>query len=72
VLLTIHVKPNSSKEGIEKLPDGSLRISIKVPPVEGKANEAVVALLAKHFSVPKSEVRIVRGMKGRYKVVEIG
>jgi hypothetical protein len=72
VLLNIRVKPNSRKEGIEKLEDGSYRVSVNAPAMEGKANQALVALLARHFTVPKSAVRVVKGMKGRYKVVDIG
>lgn len=72
IKLQIRVKPNARKESLEKLEDGSYRVSVKAPAVEGKANAAVVAFLAKHFSVPRSKVRIVRGEKGRYKLVEVG
>lgn len=41
------------------------------PPVEGKANELLLKLLAKHFGVSKSQVTIVSGAKARQKIVEI-
>jgi hypothetical protein len=40
-------------------------------PVEGKANEAVIKLLARHFKVPKSAVKIVVGLTGRTKIVDV-
>ncbi|MBI4411524.1 MAG: DUF167 domain-containing protein [Deltaproteobacteria bacterium] len=68
----IQVKPRSRKEKVEILPDGSLRVFVKEPPVEGKANKAVVNLLARHFSVPQSTVEILSGASGKRKLVEIG
>lgn len=50
---------------------GVLVVRVKAVPEKGKANEAVVKLLAKHFGVAKNQVRIVRGLTGRNKVVEI-
>lgn len=66
------VKPNSKKPGIEKLPSGAYRVAVKAPAIEGRANEAVIAVLADHFGVPKSAIAIVRGLKGKKKVVEVG
>lgn len=65
----ITLKPNARKESVEALPDGSLRLSVRAPAVEEKANDAVVELLARHFGVSKSMVRIVMG--GRGKLVEV-
>lgn len=69
--LSITVKPNVRREGVELLPDGSYRVAVNVPPVEGKANGRVVKLLAKFFSVPPSTITILHGMQGRKKFVEI-
>ncbi len=51
--------------------DGSYRVAVNAPAIEGKANEAVIKALADYFSVSKSSVKIVRGTKGKRKVVEI-
>jgi uncharacterized protein (TIGR00251 family) len=67
----ITVKPNSRKPGVEKLPDGTYRVSVNAPPREGQANEAVIEALAKFFGVRKAAVRIVLGASGKKKVVEI-
>jgi hypothetical protein len=64
------VKPNSKKETVERLADGTLKLCVRAPATEGKANDAVVSLLSKHFSVPKSKIKIVMGLKGRKKLVE--
>ena len=61
---------NARKESVEEK-DGVLVVWVTKVPEKGKANEAVIKLLAKHFKVAKSEVKIVRGMTGRNKVVEI-
>lgn len=71
MILSVIVKPNAKRECIEKQADGEYRISVNASPIEGKANEAVIRLLADHFSVPKSAVHIVRGAHGKRKWVEV-
>jgi hypothetical protein len=51
--------------------DGSLKIRLTAPPVDGAANEALVKFLAEVFSVSKSQVEIVSGHTGRQKIVRI-
>ena len=46
-------------------------VSVKERPVEGRANEAIARLLAKHFRVPRSQVRLVSGATSKRKVFEI-
>lgn len=70
--ISIVVKPNSKRPGVEKLPDGSYRVAVKSPPVDGKANEEVVEALARYFKVPKKNICIVHGAGGRKKWVEVG
>ena len=68
--IRISVRPNSSRE--EVTPEGDLLIvKVKEPPLEGRANRAVIKLLAEHFGVPASRVSIVSGLRGKNKVVEI-
>ena len=68
--LQIKVMPNARKESVIEA-DGVLVVRVNVVPEKGKANEAVIKLLAKHFKVAKSKVKIVRGLTSRNKVVEI-
>lgn len=69
--VTIHVKPNARHEKVEVQADGSLKVHVNAPPQEGRANERLVELLAKHFGVAKSHITIVHGTSGRKKVIEI-
>ena len=66
------VIPRAKKTKIvEILADGTLKIKLKAPPIDGKANKELVRFLSKEFSVAKSKIVIVRGEKGRNKVIEI-
>jgi hypothetical protein len=70
--LAIRVTPRASKNEIaEILSDGTVRIRLTAPPVEGKANEALVAFLAEILDVPPSRVEIVAGATGRDKLVSV-
>ena len=68
---SIKVKPNSQQQKIIEEADGSLSISLKSPPVDGKANEELIKLLAKKFSVPKSRITIKLGLSSHQKLVII-
>jgi uncharacterized protein (TIGR00251 family) len=67
----VKVKPNAQKQKIEEAADGSLIVHLKSPPVEGKANEELIKLLAKKFEVQRSQVVIKSGIASRNKLVEI-
>lgn len=66
----IKVKPNSSQEKIEKTENGYL-VYVKEPPVENKANQAVIKILADYFKIPKSQISILSGLKSKQKVIEV-
>lgn len=69
--VSVRVVPRSSKEGVAGFEGGVLRIRLNAPPVEGKANEALVRFLSKALGVPKSRIALVAGEKGRNKVVRV-
>ena len=71
VTLDIAVKPRSSREGIGPVQGDRLCVAVNAPPVDGKANEAVVRVLAETFKVARSAVTIVRGETGRKKTVRM-
>jgi len=71
VTLDIVVKPRSSREGIGPVQGDRLVVAVNAPPVEGKANQAVIRVLAEVFGVPRSSVAIMRGETGRRKTVRI-
>jgi uncharacterized protein (TIGR00251 family) len=68
--IQVKVKPNSRTEEVSREGD-SFIVKVKEPPKEGKANQAVIKLLAEHFSVSQSQVRILSGFRSRNKVVEV-
>lgn len=68
--VSVQVKPNSKKEAVEKTDTGYL-IRVNAPPTEGQANERVIELLAKHLSLPKSQVEIKSGHKGKNKILVV-
>jgi len=68
--IQVKVKPNSRTEDVTQ-ESGSFIVRVKDPPREGKANQAVIKLLAEHFGVPKSQVSIVNGLRSRNKVIEV-
>ena len=67
----IKVIPRSSKNDVERISEGEYRVRLTAPPVDGKANEALVKLLAKHFSVAKSAIAIVGGKSSQRKMVDV-
>lgn len=71
--ITVKVIPRSSKnEVVGEMDDGILKVKLTAPPVDGEANKALIKLLADYFGVSKSSVRILKGERGKVKVVEIG
>jgi uncharacterized protein (TIGR00251 family) len=68
--IQVKVKPNSRSEELIREGD-SFIIKVKEPPKEGKANQAIIKLLAEHFGVSRSQVRILSGFKSRNKVVKV-
>lgn len=69
VALSIHVQPKSSRNKIIGLHDDALKISLTAPPVEGKANKAVIEFLSKFFNLSKRDVELLSGHQSRKKRV---
>ncbi|MEQ1515799.1 MAG: DUF167 domain-containing protein [Usitatibacteraceae bacterium] len=70
-LLQIKVKPNARTSELSEMPDGTWLAQIKSPPVDGKANEELIALVAKHFDRRKSQITVKSGASGRMKLIKI-
>ena len=70
--ISVHIKPNSRhREKVVKNDDDTLTVYIKAPAIEGRANAATIKLLAKHFKVAPSKVKLVCGATSKYKIFEI-
>ena len=71
IQLQVRVIANASQNILIHEGNYSYKIKVMAPPAQGKANEAVVRLLAKQYGVPRSYVQVVRGLTSNYKVIEI-
>ena len=69
--LSVRIQPRASKNGISRMQDGSLKIRLTAPPVDGAANEALVTFLSDTLSVSKSQIEILSGHTSREKRVKI-
>jgi len=70
-LVTCKVHPNASRDRIEGVKGDYLEIRLSSPPVEGKANKALIKLMSKCLKVAKSKISIISGQKARIKVMSI-
>ena len=70
-LINVKVLPKSSKDEVVGMEGDICKVKIKAPPVDGKANKALIAVLAKEFDLPKKSIEIVSGWTSRLKRVRI-
>jgi uncharacterized protein (TIGR00251 family) len=72
IFLKVYLQPRSSKnEMIGPYRDG-IKIKVTAPPVEGKANEALIKILVKEFKISASSIEILKGRNSREKIIRIG
>jgi uncharacterized protein (TIGR00251 family) len=69
--LRLWVKPNSSQKGILGFNEHGIILAVQAPAHEGKANQAILESFAKLIGIPKSQLELVKGHKGRNKVIRI-
>ena len=71
ITLTLHVQPGAKHSGIAGLHGEALKLRLAAPPVEGRANEALLKFIAELFGVPLRQVELRQGGRSRHKVVAI-
>jgi uncharacterized protein (TIGR00251 family) len=71
LVMDVIVQPRASRAGVGPAVGDRLRVSVTAPPVDGKANAAVIEALAEAFAVRRADVTIVRGETGRRKTVRV-
>jgi hypothetical protein len=71
ITLTLHVQPGARRSGISGLHGEALKIRLAAPPIDGRANEALLKYLAALFAVPQRQVELRHGEQSRHKVVTI-
>lgn len=68
--LTVKVIPGASRNAIKEVA-GGLKVYVTQPPADGRANAAVIEILATHFGVPQKNVIVVSGARSRHKQIDI-
>ena len=71
VTIAVRIQPRASKNSISRMEEGSLKIRLTAPPVDGAANDALVNYLSKALGVSKSSIEIVSGHTSREKRIRI-
>ena len=70
--MAVHVTPRSRKDELTGIaPDGTLRVRLAAPPVEGAANKALLELLARVLGVRASALEVIGGEKGKDKIISV-
>ena len=69
--ISVKVKPSAKQEKVEKVGKNNFTVWVKERPFEGRANRAAADILAEYFSVPKSQVVLVKGGTSKNKIFEI-
>jgi len=70
-ILRLHVVPNAKVDSVVGIHSGAIKIKLRAPAVEGKANAALVRFVAEHFKLPRSSIVLQRGHASRDKLVRI-
>ena len=71
ITLTLHVQPGAKHNGIAGLHGEALKLRLAAPPVEGRANDALLKFIAELFGVPLRQVELRQGGQSRHKVVAV-
>ncbi|HBQ21621.1 MAG: hypothetical protein A2Z91_02600 [Deltaproteobacteria bacterium GWA2_38_16] len=69
--IRVKIKPNSKQEKVVQISSGEYEVWVHAPAQEGKANEALILLLSKHFKIAKSHIQIISGFSSRIKILEL-
>lgn len=67
----MRAKPGAKKAFVKKIDEHTFEVAVKEPPVQGRANQAIISSLAEYFGVARFQVKITSGWTSRQKVVEI-
>jgi uncharacterized protein (TIGR00251 family) len=70
-ILSVRVHPGAKRDAVTGLHDGAVKIALNAPPVDGKANEALIAFVAEQLSIPRSKIALITGATSRSKTLRI-
>lgn len=69
--ISVKAKPNAKENKVEKIDESNFVISVKKPPIQGRANEAIINALAEFLGISKFQIKIISGWTSRQKVIEV-
>lgn len=69
--IIVKAKPNSRENRVQKIDESNFVVFVKEPPIQGKANAAIITLLAKYFNTSPLLIEIISGRTSRTKIVKI-
>jgi len=72
MIIKIRVKSNSDKQEIIRVSENEYKIALKEKPEDNKANLELLKMLRKHFNVEANHIKLIKGLKSRDKIVEVG
>ena len=71
VIITVHAVPRAATAAVQGLHGDALKIRLHAPPVDGKANEALISFLSEKLNIPKSNITLKSGLSQRRKIIAI-
>lgn len=71
VRLSVHLQPNATKNEICGVHGSALKVRLRSPPVDGKANAHLIDFIAERLGICAAQVRLVRGQTSRHKILDI-
>ncbi len=67
-IISVKVTPRAKASSVIEDLEGNLKIKVKSSPVDGRANQEVINLLAKYYSIPKKQIEIIKGLTNKQKL----
>ena len=71
LILSLYIQPGAKSSEIVGLHGDALKIKLASPPIDGRANAALLKFIAAQFDIPLRQVKLIRGEKSRHKTIEI-
>lgn len=71
VMITVHAVPRAAQDAVQGLHGDALKIRLHAPPVDGKANEALISFLSRTLNIPKGNIALKSGAHQRRKIIAV-
>ena len=71
LILTLYIQPGAKSSEVIGLHGDALKIKLASPPIDGKANKALLQFIAAQFDIPLRQIKLIHGEKSRHKTVEL-